>query len=521
MRSHCRTLFDISTKEDGLVGLPLLRDVEEVIRTWSHDRGFPESPEILDDPEGSGSRIWERDGSRLRLSGGVVGEQGHFWLRWYVDGDGGSNPGRYVGFRLATEGNSVQADVEVRVENREAGHFDQEMREVFATLLSRYGCSVLGTRLSLDPVWVREDEVEYFWRRLSSPERCLPIVVVSETRSGGMPVDGKILQQDLIGLAEVACCPDRVAWMLGWHSWKLLCYAGQVRVYAPRLSVDDDETRHRVWSPGDVSALDYAEFLQSLRDECAQRIHYPDGRDALRVFSRVRRRVRARMLSELRRDNHEAYQAFEELADDASTKDAEIKHWQDAHKSIQEENLWLRNQFDYWRSRARTLEGKLSSDPSRLSAGYAVAEVAATGETLATVRTVADAVAMTESWQFVRVFERVAGDCAGMSVANAQLFYEELAKLEDCGLARSAGNLGMSEEDWMLGRGISFAAGESQATMNKFGSQRQFRDDNGKEVEMQAHIRVGRSLRIHLLWSNAESRWLVGYFGPHLEISTG
>ena len=520
MLSYCRTLFDISAKEDGLVGLPLLRDVEEVIRTWSHERGFPESPDILDDPEGSGggSRTWERDGSRLRLSGGDLGEQGHFWLRWYVDGDGGSNPGRYMGFRLATEGNSVQADVEVRVENREAGHFDQEMREVFATLLSRYGCSVLGTRLSLDPVWVREDEVESFWRRLSSPERCLPIVVVSEARGGGMPVDGNDLQQDLIGLAEVACCPDRVAWMLGWHSWKLLCYAGQVRVYAPHLSVDDDETRHRVWSPGDVSALDYAAFLQSLRDECAQRIHYPDGRDALRVFSRVRGRVRDRIRSELSRENQ---QAFDEWAEEVSAKDAEIKRWQDAHKSVQEENWRLGSQLDYWRGRARTLEGKLSSDPSRLSAGYAVTEVADTGETLSSVRTVADVVAMTESWQFVRVFERVAGDCAGMSVADGRLFYEELRKLEDCGLARSAGNLGMSEEDWMLGRGIHFAAGESQATMNKFGSQRQFRDDNGEEVEMQAHIRVGRSLRIHLLWSNAESRWLVGYFGQHLETSTG
>lgn len=518
MLSYCRTLFDISAKEDGLVGLPLLRDVEEVIRTWSHDRGFPESPEILDDPEGSGSRIWERDGSRLRLSGGVVGEQGHFWLRWYVDGDGGSNPGRYVGFRLATEGNSVQADVEVRVENREAGHFDREMREVFATLLSRYGCSVLGTRLSLDPVWVREDEVESFWQRLSSPDRCLPIVVVSEARSGGMPVDGNDLQKDLIGLAEVACCPDRVAWMLGWHSWKLLCYAGQVRVYAPRLSVDDDETRHRVWSPGELSELDYASLLQSLRDECAQRIHYPEGRDALRVFSRVRGRVRDRIRSELSRENQ---QAFDEWDEEVKAKDAEIKRWQESSQRLQDDNRYLNGRVRYLENFVQILRGQLSSDPSRLSAGYAVAEVAATGETLATVRTVADAVAMTESWQFVRVFERVAGDCAGMSVANAQLFYEELAKLEDCGLARSAGNLGMSEEDWMLGRGISFAAGESQATMNKFGSQRQFRDDNGKEVEMQAHIRVGRSLRIHLLWSNAESRWLVGYFGQHLETSTG
>ena len=35
-----------------------------------------------------------------------------------------------------------------------------------------------------------------------------------------------------------------------------------------------------------MSDLEYEVFLQLLRDECAQRIYYPEGRDALRVFSR-------------------------------------------------------------------------------------------------------------------------------------------------------------------------------------------------------------------------------------------
>lgn len=521
MLSYYRTLFDISSKEDGLIGLPLLSDVEEVTRIWSHDWGFSEHHDILDTPQGSagGSRGWTGNGSSLRLSGNTVEGQGHFWLRWHAGGgNDGSNFERYLGFRLATEGTSVQADVEVRVENREAGHFDREMRDVVATLLSRYRCSVLGADLSLTPERIEESEIESFWERLSAPDRCLPIVMVSEKRgSGEMPVEADELQQDLIGLANVVSCSDRVAWQLGWYSWKLLCYDGQVRVYAPQLGVEDDETRHRIWSFDEVSELGYDAFLQLLREECSRRIYYPEGRDALRVFSRVRERVRQRIYSESDRDKQ---QEIDEWVAEVAAKDAEIRRWQDSSQRFEEENRQLKSRVAHLESGIRTLQGRLSSDSSRLSAGYSVAEVWATEGERSSVRTVEDVMERVENWRYVRVFKVAAKDCGQLPADDARLFYEELRKLEDCGRERSAGNLGMSEEEWLRGKGIHFAAGEGQGTMNQYREERRFRDDNGAVVEMQAHIRV-RELRIHLLWRDEESRWLVGYFGRHLRTATG
>ena len=72
MFSYYRTLFDISSQGDDLFGLDLMRDVEEVVRTWVQE-SFPEYPEILEDPQNAGqSRQWERADALLRLSGGTT-----------------------------------------------------------------------------------------------------------------------------------------------------------------------------------------------------------------------------------------------------------------------------------------------------------------------------------------------------------------------------------------------------------------------------------------------------------------
>ena len=511
MPSYYRTLFDISSRVNGLSGLQLMRDVEEVLRTWVQ-QFFPEAEEILEDPgEATSGRIWEADGSLLRLSGDSVGQQGYFWLRWYVDDDGGDDYQRYLGFRLATEGHSVQADFEIRVGNRESGHFDSEVSLVMDTLLSRYRCATLGTEFSQRASRVLPDQIPSLWERLCSPERCLPLVVVSERRIGGMPVEGDALQRDLLGLAEVVCCTDEVAWQLGWYSWRLLCYDGQVRIYAPGMGVEDDQRRHRLWSNHDVSELGYDAFLQLVRDECAQRIFYPQGRDALRVFSRVRGRVRDRVRADLSRENRQVY---DEWAEEVRAKDDEILRWRRSHQQLEEETASLKEQLEQLDRDNRTLQWRLASGGGRLSDGYAAPLIGGDEGLRSNVRTVAEVADAVRDWRYVRIFKQVARDCTWMSVIEARQFYGVLQSLNDCGEGRiSMGDL--TEEEWMVQKEIKFAGRESRQTMDQYGEYRNFRDDNGLEVQMQPHIRVGK-LRMHLRWSEEEERWLVGYFGEHL-----
>ena len=139
--------------------------------------------------------------------------------------------------------------VEVWAPNRHPqGHFDEEFYKVIDSLLSRYRCSTLGTKLSRQATQMSDEGVEKFWNFLCSPERCLPVVVIAENRRGIFPIDGDKLQHDLLGLAEVVSCSDKVAWNLGYYAWKLTCYDGQVRIFSPNLSRDDDDVRHRIWS---------------------------------------------------------------------------------------------------------------------------------------------------------------------------------------------------------------------------------------------------------------------------------
>ena len=68
MPLYYRTLFDIEANDDGLHGLALMADVEDLVRRWAAD-SFPEYPEIRDAPENdAGSREWASDEQRLHLS---------------------------------------------------------------------------------------------------------------------------------------------------------------------------------------------------------------------------------------------------------------------------------------------------------------------------------------------------------------------------------------------------------------------------------------------------------------------
>lgn len=518
MLSFYRTLFDISEKQIGQVGLNLLRDVEEILRTWVQD-SFPSHPDILDEPDRNvtNGRQWEAEGSQLHLSGGSLDDSGYFWLRWHVESDFHPKSRRYLGFRLATEGDSVQADVEIRVEDRNIGHFDSEWENILHTLLAQYDCGSLGTSLSTVAHWVTSGEVEAFWDHISSPERCLPIVILSQKRDGVMPLDGDVLQRDLFGLAEVACCTDEVAWKLGWYSWQLLCYDGQVRIYAPGMRGDDDVFRHRSWNFDEISDLQYYETLQLLRDECVQRIYYPLGRDALRVFSRVRGRVRERHRAGLDEENR---LLWDDLDEEISARNDEIKRQIAKYERLQEDYERLQDERDRKEAYIRSLEHRLQSGSNRLLQGYSAPLIGGEEQPRSQIRTVSDAIDLAKERKHIRVFERVRKDCEHMSIKDAQDFYDQLILLSQCGERRPT-KLGMAEEDWVRRSGISgYRGGESEATMNQYGDKRRFLDNDGTLLEMQPHIALGR-LRIHLCWNSEECRWLVGYFGEHLPIVTG
>ena len=75
---------------------------------------------------------------------------------------------------------------------------------------------------------------------------------------------------------------------------------------------------------------------------------------------------------------------------------------------------------------------------------------------------------------------------------------------------------------------MDYSPHESETTMGKFGDDRQFFDPEQRcRVEMQEHIKLGggvgenNQLRIHIIWQEDESKWLIGYIGRHLRTAKG
>ena len=400
----------------------------------------------------------------------------------------------------------------MRVEDGSETDFEAELSEVLDRLLAHYRCSALGTSLSTLAEWVETDAVTCLWKRMSSPERCLPMVVVSERRGGGIPVDGDSLQRGLLGLATVAVCSDEASWQLGYHAWRLMCYDGQVRVYSPRLGHGDDESRHRSWSADEVEELSATDLIDLLRDECSRRIHYPQGRDALRIFSRVRMQIwRSRIMM-----GDQVDETLEELSRHVDAKNEEVKRETAARIRVENANDALRVKIDFLEKENRRLQ---------LHQAHLRGDLTVTPEVIENViparqiQTVVDAVEAANNLQYVRVFDRVPRDCRHVSKAQARDFYGLLFDLDRCGLDR-LDLRGQSEEDWMIDRGFKYAGGESPATMQEHGESRNFLDNQtGQRVEMKSHIRLG-DLRVYLQWSPQESAWLVGYFGNHLRIAS-
>ncbi len=514
MPSYYRTIFEIrSQSHDGSLsptGMALLGLLEQELKNWVFPY-FSDHRDVLDNPGSQASgRSWISTAGELNVSGGGIDElgHGHFWLRWALGGDGVAD-GRYLGFRLATEGDYVQADVEVKVADRDAGHFDDELSKVIDTLLGTYACSMLGLNLRTEHRDVNADEVGSFWDYLASVERCLPVVLVTPRRDDGVvAVDADDLQRDLLGLAEVVFCDDAAAWRLGWYSWPLVCYDGGVRIYSPGLSVEDDEIKHRLWSFDEVERFGYDAFAQILRDSCSYRIRYPQGRDALRMFSRVRGRVRRGRFVQI---STEMSYWLDQYDEDIKAKNEEVQRERELRSDLETENARLGSENHRLRMRLDAIQ--------QGTAGMEQVDYASSEKALDTIRTVADAVAEATAFRFVKVFGAVVKSGKSMTAVDAKAFYNALAGLDECGRQMSVGSLGVSLESWMHSQGIDYASGESERTMKEYGKTRHFVDDDGREWRMPEHIRIGRKRRMHLCWDTESGCWLVGYFGPHLRLA--
>ena len=519
MTEYYRTIFTIREKESqttAQVGIALMLKIEDLVRAWAGE----EFGDILDKPNGE----WRTDKGTVKLMGRLSEPSGLFWLIWERPGVSATEPVWRLGFRLATEGSEVEADIEVRSTGGNYGQISPDALlagppSVVEALLEEFNCGIGSYQLAGKSQRINAVTAESYARDvILDAERNLPLILVSEDSEGSRVLDVDRLQEYLLGIAMVATCDDKAGWILNKELRPLLCYNGTVRVYAPGFLTNDSSLRHPYWLMDNARALGELRLSQVLRDECMNRSPHRTGRIDYKMFSNVRQLIRREIFEDLRR---QARQSKEESEEKKAELDAFMDGFARDEKRINELEAQLAEsdrEKEHLRRQVQELNFALANSNGSLEfeAGLddgvpelgSVAQVIERGRAhLSRVRFLTNVIEGAEHIRFQRPRE----------------LYRVLEAINECAKERSTGSLGTSVEAWLRERGVSYVPRESETTIGMYGEKRKFLDDrSGKTVLMESHIKVnGNSFRIHLDWDHDNSEWLIGYMGAHLPTASG
>ena len=371
-----------------------------------------------------------------------------------------------------------------------------------------------GQPYSTSPEVVKAEHIDLLINDLTNNDRPYPIVLVSHSMDRNVPlVDVDELAQRLAGVARVYELADRwAAFRLTEEVGKeLSCYAGAVRVYWPRFTVQSNAYDHPAWMPWSLrdpaAANDLAPDLFAMCAEAAafRHIEPPEiaaFRSAAHAEQRETRRIDAS-------DNVESLQ--EQLIDAwDGIKAAGVEL-----AALQQENATLKDNVV-------ALSGARSAGTGRAIAAVVNPVPANAGPV--EPATVAEAVTNAEALTTNLVFLPSAQESAAGSpykqpvrVLQALLAIDEVADLwcASLGGQRSVGSFKALFRE----RGFEYKDDVSQTSKGKWGSEYTAVVD-GETVDLSPHITIGAKqadtcISIHMNWSRERQKVLIGHVGRH------
>lgn len=542
MAEYYRTVFTIEDGEKG--GLGLLASVEDSVREWAKA--------LTGHPVGGGVGTWVGDSDSLRIGAQHRKSMGLFWMVCEQTFPKHEDERWRLGLRLATEGQDMEADIEVNgVEGVSSLEYRPAPPAIVPTLVSKFKCSVSGRRLNTASQRVLSEDAPALMDEILDPWRNMPLIVISENSRGLASIDADHLQRRLLGLAFVYSYDHDVAWHLSKDLPRSLrCYDGALRLFSPSCTVDDVPQQHPYWVPSDVEKLSQERMASILSDECVNRL---PRRGRRRLFSEVRNALH----SEEVRDLEEYIETLEMQRSDEEPLLARIMGDDLTGDILDSEEMSVgrynargrvarvyRNMANILKEENRQLRVEIESLESllRKSAPLQTGLQAVQVEELELPPEVQDASPETEEAHsgVLQVVQQARAELNGLrfldsAVASARMatqggrfkntdeLFHVFQWMSRCAERRESG-LGMRLEDWFSLRGVSYSGHESETTATQHSEARKFRDDvSGRYVYMPAHFKLrddGFHLRIHVSWESKEDTWLVGYVGEHLPTSS-
>lgn len=442
--------------------------------------------------------------------------------------------------RLATDGNAVEADIELRATDSDDPDLSLNLMaqppSVIQTLIEQFDCSVGADSLNINATRINPDEADSFVKNeLLNEDRLLPLLVVTDPRNGNSVIDADEMQQELAGLARVFAYDHSAAWnVMRDLPQSLWCYDGAVRLFAPGCSEDDLAQQHPFWTPWRLGGFIRDNRLwQMLRDECLLRT--PHQRQS-RLLSRVENAINADdmkimedMVSRLEKTNPDAKDFLELLkfVDELSAPDYagnyDISHKIDLVMSsitrVEYRNNKLKLENNDLREENVKLRAKLyrQADKSAPPNDVDIATEQAFSTILGCVEHAA------QNLTHLRFLIPSARETAQSNYtrqynARATHVYETFEVLNECGRQRTQpGGLGKNVQLWLKENRVEYSD-ESESTMREYSKERTFFDSiKGEHIPMPHHIKMlHNDIRIHLRWDADEKKFLIGYIGDHL-----
>ena len=583
MAEYYRAIFTID-REDRR-GLELLDDVEGVLREWTRER----LPTIGDD-----NGEWKNESETLLLDGGELGETGFFGLSSTLTN------GWNLNFRLSTQGESVEADVQMRGDVDNSMDMSAHNRRarppsVLSHILKLFDCRFEGEEIRTEHVEVKEQSAHTFVHDdVFNPDRKLPILVVSPTANGSHLVNPDFLQSRLLGLARVFAYDNDTERAVSKELRHLACFSGAIRVYLPGCSDEANSWDHQFWNENLLRKIG-DDIWVDLRNACVFHLSsWFGGRLYSDVAAYVRLAERQSLAAELaskeqemqtyreqlrdNRQDEETYkqlletveqeeQTYKELLELAESENARLKGELDnrAYRILEleeqvddlkeitaslpddsdaEENeefvkkakydaaLKQVNGFKYKADRA---ESELLQIKRQMQIQQEAAQKTASGSKRSSKRarrrkpltSVIQAVEKAEeNLKGLRFLQNAVVTAKSNYTKNfddrAEAFSTVFNVLDECAIRQSTGSLGATAVKWFESRSIDYSD-ESEDTKRRPDciKARTFYDPEcGSDVVMTHHIKLFRNdIRIHLLWEQSESRWLIGHIGEHLPTS--
>lgn len=519
MADFYQTSFTVKgSKEDpSLSGIELMEKVDDSIVDWIENR-FGES---LGDAH---SKYLEtEDGDAVQLDRGQNDLSGFLRIVLEHTGRDDDDVSRWrTDIRLATEGESVEFDVDVRKTDDEDRPLELGTEVnvspplVLKSLLEQFDCCFGEDLLMPEAERITLKEAARFAENVVfAMNRRIPLVILTENPYGGVFVGANYLQSYLLGIAKVVTYDGETAKIVNDSLGdQLQCSDGTIRVFIPGCSHDDPLWQNVFWTWKRMNFIEWDQFLFEVSRECFSHFLPQVGSRLYdEVSVRVHRSRQEQLLKRIRsmESSVEDVTTYEELLDEAAGTLNELGYYK---REIAE----LRKQLA---ERDAVIE-QLNVSLRHQSADPRDADESSVSPEFDTLYQAVEYCQRNMDGR-LRFFSRAVELAKGADFQRPNEVYEIFESLVECGDARISGSLGMDIQGWLSQKGVDYSPHESDTTMGKYGKDRTFYDNESRRhVEMQEHIKLsGKRLRIHVYWSEDEHKWLIGYIGRHLRTASG